>query len=160
MKRHDEGSAGALTLALARARARQWRRRASWRILRRLALSALAGIALGGCGAEGDSYVVGAGKWQDFDVTVESRPAPPRPGKNEVVVIVTGARKQPIFDARVSVRAQDAADWVQAIEDGHVGVYRRAVDFGHADRASIEVHLQRGSEEAVLVFPVEIRADR
>jgi len=120
----------------------------------------LAALCAAGCGSASDSYVVGSAKWRGFDVAVESRPAPPRQGKNEVVVIVTGEHQRPVFDAQVWVRAQAAADWVQAIEDGHVGVYRRAVDFGRSQRTDIEVRLQRGSDEGVLAFPVSILVDR
>jgi hypothetical protein len=123
-----------------------------------LALALLAIVGFGGCSASNDSYVVGTGRWNDYDVTVESRPAPPRAGNNEVVVIVTGERRQPVFDALVSVRAQSASPWVQAIEDGHVGVYRRAVNFGQGDHATIEVQLRRGDDQTLLTFPVVILA--
>jgi hypothetical protein len=121
-------------------------------------LATFAGLSLGACGESSDSYVVGTGRWNDFDVTVESRPAPPRQGNNEVVIIVTGERRQPVFDAIVNLRAQPSAPWVQAIEDGHVGVYRRAVNFGQGNGATIEVQLRRGTDETLLSFAVPIRA--
>lgn len=108
------------------------------------------------CGETADTYVVGTGRWGQFEVSVESRPSPPRPGNNEVVVIITGERHRPVYDARVSLRAQPDAAWTQAIEDGHVGVYRRAVNFGRGDRAIIQVQLQRGTDQSVLEFPVQL----
>ncbi len=128
------------------------------RALRRLPLVWLAAAGLCACGSSSDSYVVGSGRWDAYDVSVESRPAPPRAGNNEVVVIITGERRQPVFDALVLVRAQPSAPWVQAIEDGHVGVYRRAVNFGHGSSAAIEVKLIRAEQEAILSFPVAIVA--
>jgi hypothetical protein len=124
---------------------------------------ALAGallLGLGGCGASDDAYVVGNARWNDIDVAVESRPAPPRAGNNEVVVVLTGTRHQPVYDALVSVRAQAGAPWVQAIEDGHVGVYRRAVNFGAGSQATIEVQLQRGEARDTLTFPVAMLSAR
>lgn len=123
-------------------------------------LTMLAACAMAACGESSDSYVVGTGRWNDFDVTVESRPAPPRAGNNEVVVIVTGARRQPVFDALVTLRAQPSEPWVQAIEDGHVGVYRRAVNFGRGQSATIQVQLRHGSDQGTLSFPVAILAAR
>jgi hypothetical protein len=113
-------------------------------------------MSLAACGESTDSYLVGKGRWGEYDVSVESRPAPPRRGNNEVVVIITGERHQPVYDALVAVRAQSEAAWTQAIEDGHVGVYRRAVNFGHGDRAVIQVQLKRGAQESELDFPVSL----
>lgn len=126
---------------------------------RALATATLAAL-LAACGETGDSYVVGSGRWNDIDVTVESRPAPPQAGNNEVVVIITRARHQPVYDAVVHVRARAENPWVQAIEDGHVGVYRRAVDFGREGDTRIEVRVQRGSDETTLGFPVRILSSR
>lgn len=127
---------------------------------RRTALGGLVALALVACSPGTDTYVVGADHWGPYDVAVESRPAPPRPGHNEVVVTVTGARRQPAYDLLVSVRAAQDQPWVQAIEDGHVGVYRRAVIFGPPGKTSIEVRLQHGSDDAVLQFPVSILASQ
>jgi hypothetical protein len=121
---------------------------------RRSSLAVLAAAMLIACSHGDDSYVVGTAHWKDCEVTVESRPAPPRPGHNEVLVILTGARHEPIYDAVVAVRARSSSEWVQAIEDGHVGVYRRAVDFAAGQNATIEVQLRRGNDATVMAFPV------
>jgi len=94
--------------------------------------------------------------WGGFEVAVEVRPAPPRPGHNEVVVIITAERHRPVYDALVWMRARPDAPWVQAIEDGHVGVYRRAINFGRAGATQLEVKLQRESSVDVLVFPATV----
>ncbi len=116
--------------------------------------------ALLGCGNSGsDSTLLGSQPWGAYDVAIEIRPSPPRVGHNEVVVIVSGEHHRPVFDALVSVRAQQTQPWVQAIEDGHVGVYRRAVNFGHGPTATLEVQLQRDQEPTgVLSFPVTLQA--
>jgi hypothetical protein len=122
------------------------------------AASLLAAVLLGACGAADTSAVIGTGRWGSIDVSVESRPAPPRAGNNEVVVSVTGERRQPIYDALVFLRAGDDAPWVQAIEDGHVGVYRRAVNFGAGGRAVVQLRLRRGADETTLQFPIAVLA--
>lgn len=108
------------------------------------------------CGNSADSSQVGAQPWGSFNVAVEVRPAPPRPGHNEVVVIITGEHHRPVYDALVSVRADSRQDWVQAIEDGHVGVYRRAVSFGRNPVVTLQVRLQRADNQSILEFPVTL----
>ena len=127
---------------------------------KRLAGSVLCAAALLGCGNSGsDSTVLGSQPWGAYDVAVEIRPSPPHEGHNEVVVIVSGEHHRPIYDALVSVRAQQTQPWVQAIEDGHVGVYRRAVNFGHGPTVTLEVQLQREQDPTgVLSFPVTLQA--
>ena len=46
--------------------------------------------------------------------------------------------------------------WVQAIQDGFIGVYRRAVDIGDGDIVVLQVRLQRGEEQKVLLFPLKL----
>jgi len=120
-------------------------------------LTILAGIAqLASCSNGQDSSQIGTQKWGSYDVAVEVRPTPPRQGHDEVVVIITGERHRPVYDALVAVRADPQQAWVQAIEDGHVGVYRRAVFFGRGPVASLQVRLQRADTQSVLEFPVTL----
>jgi hypothetical protein len=114
---------------------------------------------LDACGNSDDRSRIGARKWGTVDVAVEVRPSPPRPGHNEVVVIVSAEHHRPVYDAIVALRVQPAEPWVQAIEDGHVGVYRRAVVFGPGRAAVLQVRLQRAGEQAVLEFPVAMETD-
>lgn len=112
--------------------------------------------ALSACSEE--SAPIGVRSWGPFEVAVELRPSPPRPGHNEVVVLVAGEHRRPVYDAIVSVRARADAAWVQAIEDGHLGVYRRAVDFGRGGDLVLQVGLRRDGEAEphVVDFPVHI----
>jgi len=139
---------------------RQVRRRlATPRFSRRVTrLAVLFAISLAGCGSEEHSGTIGTRQWGSYDVTVETRPWPPRAGQNEVVVMIVGDHHQPIYDALVTMRAQATSPWVQAIEDGHVGVYRRAVRFTADGQNNLQIQLQRGDERGVLDFPVTIAA--
>lgn len=94
-------------------------------------------------------------KWQDAEVRVESRPSPPRPGVNEFLVIVTGERG-PVHDIMVSVRTDDQDQWIQAIQDGEVGVYRRAAKVAPGTRSVLQVQIKRNGAEGVLRFPLNL----
>jgi len=124
-----------------------------------VALLAAAAFCIGafaGCSDSRDPAQIGTQAWGAYDVAVELRPPPPRPGHNEVVVIVSGEHHRPVYDALVSVRADATQPWVQAIEDGHVGVYRRAIVLARGPAASVQVRLQRGDADSVLAFPVTL----
>lgn len=94
-------------------------------------------------------------KWQGAEVRVESRPSPPRPGVNEFLVIVTGERG-PIHDIMVSIRTDDQDQWIQAIQDGEVGVYRRAAKVAPGNRSVLQVKIKRNGAEGVLRFPLNL----
>lgn len=115
-------------------------------------------LALAGCGGNEQAAAIPGQKWLDQDVQIESRPAPPRPGMNEILVMVTGAHGRPTYDLVVSLRTDDHDEWKQAIEDGQIGVYRRAVEVEPGARSVLQVQIrQRLAPEAgasVLRFPL------
>lgn len=95
-------------------------------------------------------------RWKEMDVKIETHPNPPQAGMSEIVVIVTGARGRPVQDLTVSLRGKDSIPWVQAIQDGLIGVYRRAVDIGDGDSTVLQVRLKQGTDEQVLLFPLKL----
>lgn len=113
-------------------------------------------LALAACGGGVDSSIPSQ-MWQNMEVHVETRPSPPREGMNEVLVMVTDARGRPGYDLMVSLRSSDRDNWVQAIEDGQVGVYRRAVEFAPGEKSVLQVQIKGGGNEGVLRFPVGMR---
>ena len=96
--------------------------------------------------------------WKDMDVRIETHPNPPLAGMSEVVVIVTGHRGRPVHDLIVSLRSSNVAAWVQTIQDGHIGVYRRGVSIGFGERAVLQVQIQQGGSTQVLLFPLKLSA--
>jgi len=96
--------------------------------------------------------------WKEMDVRIETHPNPPLAGMSEVVVIVTGPRGRPVYDLIVSLRSDDAATWVQTIQDGHIGVYRRGVSIGFGEQAVLQVQIQQGGSTQVLLFPLKLSA--
>lgn len=112
--------------------------------------------ALVGCGSEEGQIQIPVQHWQEMDVRIETHPNPPLAGMTEIVVIVTSPRGRPIQDLTVSLRGNDSMPWVQGIQDGLIGVYRRAVDMGSGDQVSLQVMLKRGGEQETLIFPLKL----
>jgi hypothetical protein len=118
------------------------------------ALVLLAGMAA----CSGDHVAdVPSQKWGDMEVRVESRPSPPHPGMNEFLVTVTDKRGRPGYDLVVSLRTSDQDAWTQAIEDGQVGVYRRAVRVASGARPVLQVQIKRNGTEDILYFPLQMQ---
>ena len=108
------------------------------------------------CGEEKGAITIPVQHWNETDIRIETHPNPPVAGMSEIVAIVTGPHGRPISDLTISLRSNDAMPWVQAIQDGFIGVYRRAVDVGDTDESVLQVRLQRGAEQKVLFFPLKL----
>ncbi len=77
---------------------------------------------------------------------------------NEFLVMVTDRRGRPAYDLIVSLRADDQDEWKQAIQDGQVGVYRRAVRVGAGARSVLQVRMKRNGIEETLYFPLQVQS--
>ncbi len=91
-------------------------------------------------------------------VRIETHPSPPVAGMSEIVVIITGPHGRPAGDLIVSLRGTESAPWIQAVEDGYIGVYRRAIDIGEDKNGVVRVLIQQGKEQKILRFPIELLA--
>jgi hypothetical protein len=118
----------------------------------------LIAICLTACGEKSGANTIAAQHWKDADVRIETHPNPPLAGMSEIVVIVTGPRGRPIQDLTVSLRASESMPWVQAIQDGLIGVYRRAVDIGDGESVILQVRLQQGRDKQIMLFPIKLAA--
>ena len=130
-------------------RARLWRCRPVLMLMGALAL-------LSGC--SGGNRVADSipQQWQGLEIRVESRPSPPVSGMNEFLVIVTDERGQSAWDCQVSVRTAQSDPWKQSIQDGRVGVYRRAALVGAGERSVLQVQIRRNNNEGLLRFPLNL----
>lgn len=113
-------------------------------------------MGLVACGDENEPSPIPLQHWQEMDVRIETHPNPPVAGVSEIVVIVTGPHGRPIHDLVISLRGKDSMPWVQTIQDGYMGAYRRAVDIGSGDTVVLQVRLQRGDVQQVLLFPLKL----
>lgn len=108
-------------------------------------------LMLSACSDSGNTAGIAAQHWGDAEIDVETRPLQVRPGMVEFLIIATSARGLPVHDMVVSVRMDAAAPWSQTIQDGHSGVYRRAIRVA-AGQDSVYVQLRRGQETEVLKY--------
>lgn len=120
------------------------------------AFLALLSANLVACSDESQQIPIATQHWNDIDVRIETHPNPPQAGMSEIVVIATGPRGRPVQDLLVSLRVTQDVPWVQAIQDGLIGVYRRAIDLGDSDTAKLQVRLQHGADEQTLLFPLKL----
>lgn len=119
------------------------------------ALLAAITLLLAGCGGE-PPLRFGPQTWQDISVFVETRPSPPRAGMNEFLVVATRKDRSHAWQLIVSLRTNPADDWRQAIQDGHVGVYRKAlpVEDPAVDVLYLQVLDKRSGQTGELRFPL------
>lgn len=114
-------------------------------------------MMLTGCGGSAGEIQIPAQHWKTMDVRIETHPNPPVAGMSEIVVIVTGPRGRPVSDLKVQMRADDSMPWVQGIQDGLIGVYRRAVDLGNGTEATLQVQLvEQSADQTTLLFPLKL----
>ncbi len=119
------------------------------------AISLLLALTLTACGS--DEAQMAVKHYGKYTVAIETRPSPIEAGVDEVVVIITGNRHRPLWDALVRLRALPNANWVQAIEDGHTGVYRRAVDFGvPTPTGPLHVEIEENGKATEIDFPLSL----
>jgi hypothetical protein len=121
-------------------------------------LLALIAAGIAACGDRKGSLAIPAQQWNDMVVRIETHPNPPLAGMSEIVVIVTGLHGKPAGDLTVSLRGTETVPWVQAIQDGFIGVYRRAVDLGDGPAVVLQVRLQQGTDQKILLFPLKLAA--
>ena len=119
---------------------------------------ALLAAGLAACNNESETPSIPAQHWNEMVVHIETHPNPPLAGMSEIVVIVTGPHGKPAGDLTVSLRGVESLPWVQAIQDGFIGVYRRAIDLGDGKTAVVQVRLQKGDTQKVLLFPIKLAA--
>lgn len=106
--------------------------------------------------SKGESSRLGPQQWQETSITIETRPGPQvLQGMNEFIVIATKKARTPVSDLIVSLRTNEADPWKQAIQDGHVGVYRRALNVNDPQKDTLSVQIRQGDETHVLKFPLK-----
>ncbi len=120
-----------------------------------LALMGFIAVFLAACDGDVESPTM-TQRWNEMEIHVETRPSPPSPGMAEIVVMVTEAGGKPVHDLIVSLRTADADPWIQAIQDGHLGAYRRAAKIGIGERSLLQIKIKRGQDENVLRFPLQL----
>ena len=93
-------------------------------------------------------------EWEEKSFRIETRPPFIEAGMMEFLVIVNLPRRKPASGLLISLRVGPTGKWVQAIEDGNVGVYRRAMRVGDPKTDILYVHVSDKEKETVLEFPL------
>lgn len=84
-------------------------------------------VSITGCG-KGSAYILPPQLWNDTEFIVEIRPGAPRKGMNEFVVISTQTDGAPGYNYIINIKTDSGEKTSQMIQDGHSGVYRRAIE--------------------------------
>lgn len=95
--------------------------------------------------------------WHGYTVEVQTRPAPVVKGMNEFIVIINRGnsdRPAPSENLIVSLRVDESQDWKQMIQDGYIGVYRRATLVSDPARQDVNIQIQKGDDVGYLRFPL------
>jgi len=105
--------------------------------------------------SQSEPVTLGPQQWQEAIITIETRPGPQvLKGMNEFIVIATKKPRTPVSDLIISLRTNETDPWKQAIQDGHVGVYRRALNVNDPQKDTLSVQIRKGDETHVLNFPL------
>ena len=81
--------------------------------------------------------------WGDYSLHLESRPPIIEQGMVEFLTIVNFEEKLRGWDLIVYYRMGPTGRWVQAIQDGHTGVYRRAMMVNDPETEVLYVHVKK-----------------
>ncbi|PCH60550.1 MAG: hypothetical protein COC05_04285 [Gammaproteobacteria bacterium] len=117
---------------------------------RQLLFIVLLSVLTVACG-KGEKARIPAQVWKDITFKIETHPYPVRAGHNEIWLKATKLEGGPAWNLVVSMRANASQEWVQSVQDGHIGVFRRAVKITEGDRY-LYMHLRRGKSETELKF--------
>jgi len=105
--------------------------------------------------------------WQGIEFSVETRPNPAKVGINEVLIVATRPPRQPEYNLLVSIRMREDESWVQGIQDGHTGIFRRGLAMREPGPQTLRVQVQRvdssgpsASEKTVFAFPIMVESDK
>lgn len=109
-------------------------------------------LGVSACGGDNRS-TFSPQQWQDLTVTIETQPAPVRPGMNEFLVIISNKGFIPKKDFVVSLRFSTADPWRQAIQDGNIGVFHKAMMVAPS-HTTLFVNIRRKGVETTLLFPM------
>lgn len=92
--------------------------------------------------------------FEDVIIEVETRPARVEEGMIEFLVIATRQPRRPAHNLLIHISIDDTGVWQQAIQDGHMGVYRRALAVTDPVNNVLNVRIRYDDRERTLHFPL------
>lgn len=117
-------------------------------------------LLLAGACARDDASPWPPQKWEDITVRLETRPLRiTSPGMVEFLVVATREPRGPAHNLLVYIRTDQGGKWHQAIQDGHLGVYRRALAVRDPATDVLEVRIEYDNRVGTMHFPIAVSAD-
>jgi len=97
--------------------------------------------------------------WGEYSFRLESRPPVVKKGMNEFLLIGNFGERKRAVDLITSFRIGPTGKWSQAIQDGHTGVYRKAMNVVDPGSDVLYVHVKKRNdkneiEERIFEFPL------
>lgn len=93
-------------------------------------------------------------EWGEYSFRLESRPPYIQPGMNEFLLIGNFKKKFRAYDLIVSFRIGPVGKWRQAIQDGHTGVYRKAMRVASPETDVLYVYVKQSKKNMMTEEPV------
>ncbi len=111
----------------------------------------IAVFLLTACSVEEKAWSPPSQQWQNMSIHVETRPAVIREGMNEFLIIADRQQRGFSSDLMVDVRT-DHSNWKQAMPDGALGVFRRALPVKDVQHDHLYVRLVRKGQQREMMF--------
>jgi len=108
-------------------------------------------LLLCACTADVSGWSPAPQSWQDITISMETQPTPIRQGMIEFILIANHQQRGFINDLLVEVHTEDSA-WKQAMPDGALGVFRKALPVRDVHNDHLYVRLTRGGQHGEMVF--------
>lgn len=112
--------------------------------LRNLCKALLLTLLLSACSGDETIWSPPAQQWQDMTIRIETRPSVPQVGMNEFLIIANRQQRGFSSDLIVTVRTEHS-DWKQAMPDGALGVFRRALPVKNLAEDHLYVRFSRSN---------------
>jgi len=93
-------------------------------------------------------------EWGEYSFRLESRPPHVKPGMNEFLLVGNFKKKFRAYDLIVYYRMGPTGKWNQAIQDGHTGVYRKALRVTNVETDVLYVHVKQNKKKQMTDEPM------
>jgi len=114
-------------------------------------IALFAALWLVGCSADEQAWSPPGQEWNDIAIRIETRPTVVSPGMNEFLVIANRQQRGFSADLVVDVRTENS-NWKQAMPDGALGIFRRALPVRDVHKDHLYVRLHRKGEQREMIF--------
>ncbi|MDQ6982941.1 MAG: hypothetical protein Q9M08_08085 [Mariprofundus sp.] len=111
----------------------------------------LLALLMSACSADEQSWSPKPQSWQDITISMETQPTPARVGMNEFLLIANHQQRGFVNDLLVEVHTEHSG-WKQAMPDGALGVFRRALPVSDIEHDHLYVRLTRRGEQGEIIF--------